>query len=452
MNPKFELTDKQAEALKVMGCGARHVQLEGGSRSGKTLLFLYAAAIRSLRAPGARHAVLRWRFNHVKQSVVFDTWPKLMEIAFPNEKVHLNKSDWFAEFENGSQVWFGGLDDSDKILGNEYCGILLNEASQIGWDARNRALTRLAQKVEIHEDGKPTGNYLPLRMWDDLNPGMDTHWTGQVFHKHRDPETKKPLGQMDQYASFRLNPSDNLDNLPESYIDTLNELPARLRKRFLYGEYADANADSYFDSVVFDKWRDLSSTVDMQRIVIAVDPSGSDDEDSDNDAIGIAVCGMGTDGNGYLLEDLTVKGGPAKWGLVVATAYENHGADMVVGEVNYGGAMVEHVIQSARPPELPPMPYTKVTATRGKVVRAEPISALVERGKIRHIGHFPALEDELCGFTSKGYTGSGSPNRADAYVWGFSYLFPGLVKHDKPKVPQRRNREHLQSGTGWMGA
>ena len=449
----FSLTDKQVEARKAMGGPERHFQLEGGSRSGKTFLILRGIAMRSLRAPGARHAVLRYRFNHVKQSIVMDTWPKMLGLCFPGVEVHLNKSDWFAEFDNGSQVWFGGLDDSDKVLGNEYCGIFLNETSQISWEARNLALTRLAQQVRIaDEQGKPTDKTLALRMWYDLNPGENTHWSARLFKDKRDPLTKKPITNPEQYGSLRMNPADNLENLPDGYLSTLAELPARMQKRFLSGEYADANEDAYFDGVTFDKWRELSDIPDMQRVVVAVDPSGSGDDDTDNDAIGIVVAGMGTDGNGYLLEDLTLKAGPGKWGAVVSSAFENHSADMVVGEVNYGGAMVEHVIQTTRNRSLPRLPFAKVTATRGKVVRAEPISALVERGKIRHHGYFPELEDELSGFTTHGYTGSGSPNRADAYVWAFSYLFPGLVRQDKPEKKKRAPHRSMEAAGGWMGA
>ena len=377
-----------------------------------------------------------------------DTWPKMLELCFPDVPVHMNKSDWYCEFSNKSQVWFGGLDDSDKILGNEYATILLNEVSQISWQARNLIMTRLAQKVSTID-----GKILPLRMYQDLNPGLSNHWSHRVFKDHRDPETKKPVINANQYASMQMNPVDNLINLPDGYLDTLRDLPARLQKRFLEGVYSDANADALFDGVTFDKWRQTSDTPDMQRVVVAVDPSGSGDiENADNDAIGIVVAGMGTDGNGYLLEDITLKAGPAKWGAAVVTAYENHDADMIVGETNYGGAMVEHVIQGARRSDMPRVPFTKVTATRGKVVRAEPISALCEKGKIRHVGYFPELEEELSGFTTYGYTGDESPNRADAYVWAFSYLFPGLVKQAKAETKPKRRVNMINASGGWMQA
>jgi phage terminase large subunit-like protein len=127
---------------------------------------------------------------------------------------------------------------------------------------------------------------------------------------------------------------------------------------------------------------------------------------------------------------------------VATTAYDRHKADCVVGEQNYGGAMVQHTIQTARART----PYKAVTATRGKVVRAEPFSSLYSQGKVRHVGDFRELEDELCAISTNGYTGEGSPNRADAWIWVLAELFPSLVKakaEDRPKPPPPRG--------GWMG-
>ena len=111
----------------------------------------------------------------------------------------------------------------------------------------------------------------------------------------------------------------------------------------------------------------------------------------------------------------------------MASAYNRHKADRVIGEKNYGGAMVEFTVRAADPN----ISYKGVTATRGKVVRAEPISALTEKGKIKFVGNFPDLEDELGAFTTTGYIGERSPNRADWFVWGMTELFPGMAKREK---------------------
>jgi phage terminase large subunit-like protein len=151
-------------------------------------------------------------------------------------------------------------------------------------------------------------------------------------------------------------------------------------------------------------------------------------DNADNDAIGIVVAGLGIDGNAYVLEDCTVKAGPATWGGVATAAFDRHQADIVVGETNYGGAMVGQVIQSARPRT----PFKMVTASRGKHVRAEPFSALYQQGKVRHAGRFVELEDELCAFSTVGWMGNGSPNRADALIWALAELFPAMTQPRKP--------------------
>lgn len=445
--PTFSLTDKQKQANAVLASPATHVMLFGGSRSGKTFLAVRAIVIRGMKAAGSRHAVLRFRFNAVKASIVYDTFPRVMEVCFPDVKYGLNKSDWFAELPNGSQIWFGGLDDkerTEKILGQQYATIFLNECSQIPWASRNIAVTRLAQRARVTAENG-SGD-LALKMYYDENPPDKGHWTYRVFIQRIDPETRDPIKNPLDYASFQINPRDNLANLPATYLQTLEGMSARMQRRFLHGEFRDANPSALFAQEHLDRWRVIDSPLpDMQRIVVAVDPSGSGDTDNqDNDAIGIVVAGLGTDGNGYLLEDLTVKAGPATWGKIATSAYERHDADVVVAETNYGGAMVKQVIQTARPRT----PYKEAKASRGKVVRAEPISSLCEAGKVRLVGMYPALEDELAGFTTNGYIGDGSPNRADAFVWAFAELFPGLTKAVVAKSAPRE----FPSESGWMAA
>lgn len=442
----MKLTERQQEAQAILAGPSTHVMLYGGSRSGKTFLLVRNIVMRALKAPKSRHAVLRFRFNAVKSSVVLDTFPKVMELAFPGVGYTLSKSDWFAEFENGSQIWFGGLDDkerTEKILGMEFVTIYLNESSQIPWGSRNVAMTRLAQKVYQAIKGREPVPLRP-RMYYDCNPPPKSHWTYKVFHDKQDPESKQPLVNPDDFAWFQVNPASNRDNLSDTYLSTLGGMSARLRKRFEAGEFADATPNQLFTDECFDTWRVTDGVVpDLVRVVVGVDPSGADDEENaDNDAIGIVVAGIGTDGNAYVLEDCTVKAGPATWGRVATSAFDRHAADVVVGETNYGGAMVAQTIAVARPRT----PFKKVTASRGKAVRAEPFSALYEQGKVRHVGNFPELEDELTAFSTIGYTGTGSPNRADALIWALAELFPGLVRAPKRETKDLGRR--LSQGHG----
>lgn len=444
----FKLTKRQEIAQEILSGGATHGMLYGGSRSGKTFLHVRNVVLRALKASGSRHAILRFRFNHIKASIILDTFPKVMKLCYPGIEYQLSKTDWYATLPNGSQIWFGGLDDkerTEKILGQEYATMYLNEASQIPKDSRDMAATRLAQLAPL--DGQP-GEFLKPRMFYDCNPTNKMHWTYKMFIQKIDPETKTNLPHPEDYAHCKMNPEDNVENLSASYMDTLKALSPRLRKRFLLGEFADATPNALFRDEIIEMWRAGGEDVpEMVRIVVAVDPSGADDSgNADNDAIGIVVAGLGIDGNAYVLEDCTVKAGPKTWGTVATSAFDRHMADCIVGETNYGGAMVNFVIQTQRPRT----PFKCVTASRGKHVRAEPFSALYESGKVRHVGIFDDMEEEITHFSTIGYVGSGSPNRADALFWALAELFPGIIRGAK-KQSDFNEEEWAHESGAWMG-
>lgn len=427
----MKLTARQEEAQALLATAATHLMLFGGSRSGKTFLLVRAVVMRALKAAGSRHAILRFRFNHLKASIVHDTFPKVMQLCFPDTAYRIDKTDWFVDLPNASTIWFGGLDDKDrteKILGQEYVTIFLNECSQIPLSSRDMALTRLAQAVVQRLKGRADTPLKP-RMYYDCNPPSKGHWSYRLFGAKEDPTTGRALDTPEDFGSMQMNPRDNAENLAPGYLATLDALPARMRRRFRDGEFGEANPNALWTEETLEKWRVVGGELpDLQRIVIGVDPSGSGDEDNaDNDEIGIAVAALGTDGVGYILEDCSIKAGPGKWGSIAVGAYERHAADVVVGEVNFGGAMVQYVIQTQRPRT----PFKAVTASRGKVVRAEPIAALYEQGRVRHVGEFRELEQELLAFTTTGYLGEGSPNRADATIWALYELFPGLVRRQR---------------------
>jgi phage terminase large subunit-like protein len=235
----------------------------------------------------------------------------------------------------------------------------------------------------------------------------------------------------------------NRSNLPTSFRAAMREVygHARLGRQELLGEFLEDAEDALWTRDLIERCRLNSGTSywvspnfhdseankgtpnrmsPYSRIVIGVDPPAS----TGGDACGIVVVGKGADGKAYVLADHSVKGrSPEGWASAVSAAAIAWGADRVVAEANNGGDMVISTLQAADVS----MPVKKVSASRGKVARAEPVAMLYEAGKAFHVGAFPELEDELCGLISGGgYEGPGrSPDRADALVWAMTELMLG---------------------------
>jgi len=425
--------------LHVPGC--EHYFANGilHHNSGKTFGFCRGIALRAQLAPGSRHAIFRFRFNHIKASIIADTWPKMMGLCFPGVDAHckLDKTDWYYEFPNSSQVWFAGLDDKErveKVLGQEYSTLFFNECSQIPYASRVMAISRLAQAVEKKEGGQ-----LRLKAYYDMNPVGMAHWTYKLFVEKRDPDRRTPLPNPENFAAIAMNPDHNKENLPAVYLDELSKMPEAARRRFFLGQFANMEDSQLWSMELLDQNRIMDGQIpQLIRIVVGVDPSGArGDEDLRSDETGIVVVGLGMDGRAYVLEDLSGRMGPADWAAVAVAAYDRHKASQIVAEVNYGGAMVAAVIKAAAnsPDRIAgatlAIPVIEVTASRGKVVRAEPIAALYEQRKISHVGHFEDLEDQLQAFTTNGYIGTRSPDRADSLIWSLTALFPALTRKDE---------------------
>jgi phage terminase large subunit-like protein len=206
---------------------------------------------------------------------------------------------------------------------------------------------------------------------------------------------------------------DNEKNLPKSFLDYVQKK---------YGNSTLGRQELYAD-LLFDNKKALWQRPqiryripeEMSRIVIAVDPAVTYNASSDE--TGIVVAGRDVNGIAFVLEDVSGQYHPHAWGQLVVDKFHHYGADRVVAEVNQGGDLVEEVIRSFDPL----IPYSGVRATRGKFVRAEPISALYEQNRVFHTRVFSKLEEQMCNFVSGDC--SKSPDRVDALVWGLTELF-----------------------------
>lgn len=251
---------------------------------------------------------------------------------------------------------------------------------------------------------------------------------------------------------------DNADNLAPSFLKVIKEKyeGTRLGRQELNAEILDDVPGALWTRAMIDAARrDRNGNVwalpEMQRVVVGVDPSGTKGAEDKSDSVGIVIGGLGVDGIAYMLGDWTCKLSPDGWGRRVAEAYTFFEADRVLGERNFGGAMVEHVIRTVNPN----VSYKEVTASRGKVVRAEPVSALYEQGKVRHVGvedtDLDLLEDQMCAMTSTGYLGDGSPDRVDAGVWVLTELMVqpmsdwGIFELARQQAEEAKRRQEEQA-------
>jgi hypothetical protein len=388
---------KQQQAMELIRDNYTTL-LEGGSRSGKTEILAKAMFIRAVRYSETKHLVARFHFKDAKQSLWYDSFPKVAKRMGINDVLKWNNQEFFITFPNGSQVWLGGLDDkqrTEKILGQEYATVWMNEASQISFGSYEIVRTRC---------NAPVG--CPGKVLIDYNPPPKGHWGYKMFH-----ERQLPDGQAvpdNDFAHLKMNPRDN-PYLAAEYIEkNLMTLSKAKRIRFLDGEYGDEEGALWSRS-----WfKRGTAPVDRERVVIGVDPSGS----RDGDEIGIIVASRAGD-MFYVEDDLTLHGSPKEWGDAVMGGWEDYQGDCIAAEKNFGGDMVESTITDMGRRSVK---VKLVTASRGKIVRAEPISALYENGRVFHCKEFTELENELVMF--KGTEDEKSPNRLDALVWALHEL------------------------------
>ena len=206
---------------------------------------------------------------------------------------------------------------------------------------------------------------------------------------------------------------ENRDNLADAFFNTIIRKyeGTRLGRQELNAEILDDNPNALWTRKNIEDNR-VTQCPDLKRVVIGVDPNASNTENSDE--IGIIAAGVDRDNTGYVLEDLSLLDTPEKWGRMAVTAYHKYHADRIVAEINQGGNMVEYVIKTIDRTAA----YRGVHAAKGKYTRAEPISALYEQNRVKHVGSFPKLEDEMCEWEP----GMDSPNRLDALVWALTEL------------------------------
>jgi predicted phage terminase large subunit-like protein len=378
--------------------------LLAGRGFGKSRTGAEWARAKALAMPGSHGALVAPTSADTRDVMV----KALVECSHPSENIIYEPSKRRLAWSNGTSATLYSAEEPDRLRGPQHAWAWCDEIA--AWQ-------------------------YPDEVWDML---MMTRRVGDMPQVVAST-TPRPIPLVRRIMSDRStvitrgSTFDNADNLSPAFLASVKDRyeGTRLGRQELFAEILDDVPGALWTFAMLDGCR-VSEPPAMRRIVVAVDPSGTganedakgDEEGTKGDEQGIVVAGLGVDGRGYVLEDVTCKLSPDGWGRRVVEAYQRHKADRVVYERNYGGDMVEHVIATAARSMGVTVATRMVVASRGKVVRAEPIAALYEQGKVSHVGVFRHLEDQMCKFTpSQEFIKS--PDRADALVWALTELMTG---------------------------
>ncbi len=229
-------------------------------------------------------------------------------------------------------------------------------------------------------------------------------------------------GRPSRWEAFHFSSQENPYISREALNEIAGDMTAQAYRQEILAEDAESDPNALWKAEMIDPFR-LTKHPDLARIVVGVDPPGGVTE------CGIVVAGIGwcpckgqAEMHGFVLADRSMQGSPEAWASMVVRSYREFSADVVVAEKNYGGDMVKSTILAAN--GHGDVRYKEVQATRGKAVRAEPVCAKYEQGRIHHVGNFPALEAEQLSWVP-GLPGQRSPNRIDGAIWAFHELLVG---------------------------
>ena len=397
------------------GTPGRYKGAFGGRGSGKSFFFATLAVARCVQYPGTRIVCVREIQKSLRESVktlIEDRIDKLGVGSMFGVREELIRGP------GDGLILFQGMKDhtAESIKSLEGFDIAYAEEAQT---LSKRSLEML--RPTLRKDATPDRSRPGSELWFSWNPRsaadpVDIFLRGPTL----------PPDSVVVKANYNDNPffPDVLES--ERVWEEVNK-----RDRYSHiwlGDYEPVAEGAIWNRLTIHQGRrNTEELPDMQRIVVAIDPAMSSNEGSDEH--GIIVCGLGEDGRGYVLEDCSLRGSPERWANRALAAYDQHDADAFVCEVNAGGDLVRRNIEAVRKgPRI-----IEVRASRGKHIRAEPIASLYALGKISHVGTFPVLEDQFCLMTAGGYEGEGSPDRADAAVYGFTELFPRMTRRSGTK-------------------
>ena len=365
-----------------------------GRGFGKTRLGAEWLAAKAVRNDGVRCAIVARTYSDTRAVCVEGVSGILNILREYDALKDWNKSNGIITLKNNSIIQTFSADTPDSLRGPQFHFAWTDELA--AWQ---------------YED-----------TWNQLQFGLRLGDNPQTVITTTPRPTKliKDLIKRDTTIVTRGSTFDNAENLSQSALLEMQMRygGTRLGQQELYGAVLDDNPGALWNRANLEATRIKPELVpNLVRVVVGVDPAVTSGEDSDS--TGIVVAGMSSDGQYYVLADDTIKASPQVWAEKAISSFEQHKADRIIAEVNNGGDLVVHLLQQVKNT----VPVKKVTASRGKAVRAEPIAALFEQGRAHLVGYYPELEDQLCEWEPG--TNMSSPDRMDAMVWALTELSEG---------------------------
>ena len=338
---------------------------------------------------------------------------------------------------NGAKAWVYNATEPDQLRGPQHHAAWSDELAKYRYMQETWDQLQFGLRLGLHPQSLVTTTPRPLPL---------------IKKMMADPTTVVTRGST----------LDNKSNLAANTVKQLYDRygGTRLGRQELEGEILGDIPGALWNRDTIDQGRLREPPKDLERVYVAVDPAVSNNEGSDEH--GIVVVGLARDkdgyARGYVLEDGTLRGSPEDWARKAVNLYRTWSADKIIAEKNQGGDMVLSTLRAVDRS----IPVELVHASRGKVVRAEPISALYEQNRVHHVGRFDALEDQMCTFSVDNIrgNGNGSPDRVDALVWGLTKIFDKITGRrmisEDPHVVDKTRQEITtyeivrETPNGWM--
>lgn len=371
----------------------------GGRGSAKSHFFAGQMVAKAVSRPGFRGVCVREVQRDLKESAKLLIEDKIRALGAPGF------TPQYAEIKTpgGGLIIFRGMQDytADSIKSLE--------GFDVAWVEEAQTMSR--RSLELL---RPTIRTPGSELWFSWNPLSAADAVDQFLRSEKPPTNSEVIR-----VNWRDNPwfPDELEDERQHDLETNPDRYGHIWE----GDYEPTAIGAIWTRQVLNEHR-RTEPPDLERILVSVDPAVSAEEGSDEH--GITVVARGADKRGYVLDDVSMKGAPRQWAERAIATYDRYSADAIVIERNNGGDMCRETLKAVRPS----IRVIEVVATRGKHVRAEPVSALYSLGRVSHVGSFPKLEQQMCQMTAAGYEGNGSPDRCDSLVWGFTELFPQMIR------------------------